>query len=75
MSEKLLYHLLPISLSARVLEWSGVWSGSRVASVESGGDGVSCVPMVVLSVVAAILGAVGGYPRLIASAMRVGGGV
>ena len=57
-SEKLSYHLLPISLSAQVLEWNGMWPGSRVASVESGGDDVSCVPMVVLSVVAAILGAV-----------------
>lgn len=57
-SKKLSYHLLPISLSAQVLGWNGMWPGSRVTSVVSGGDGVSCVPMVVLSVVAAILGAV-----------------
>ena len=57
-SKKLSYHLLPISLSAQVLEWNGMWPGSRVTSVESDGDDVSCVPMVVLSVVAAILGAV-----------------
>ena len=57
-SKKLSYHLLPISLSAQVLEWNGMWPGSRVTSVESDGDDVSCVPMVVLSVVAAFLGAV-----------------
>ena len=58
MSKKLSYHLLPISLSAQVLEWNGMWPGSRVTRVESDGDDVSCVPMVVLSVVVAILGAV-----------------
>ena len=58
MSKKLSYHLLPISLSARVLGWNGVWPGSWVTGVEGDGDDVSCVPMVVLSVVAAILGAV-----------------
>ena len=57
-SKKLSYRLLPISLSAQVLEWNGVWPGSRVTGVESDGDDVSCVLMVVLSVVAAILGAV-----------------
>ena len=58
MSKKLSYHLLPISLSAQVLEWGGMWPGSRVTSVESDGDDVSCVPVVVLGVVAAFLGAV-----------------
>lgn len=57
-SKKLSYHLLPISLTAQVLEWNGMWPGSRGTSVESDGDDVSCVPMVVLSVVAAIVGAV-----------------
>lgn len=57
-SKKLSCRLLPISLSARVLEWGGVWPGSRVAGVESDGGDVSCVPMVVLSVVAAVLGVV-----------------
>ena len=58
MSRKLLYRLLLFSLSAQVLEWNGMWPGSRVAGVESDGGDVGCVPMVVLSVVAVILGAV-----------------
>lgn len=58
MSKKLSYHLLPISLTAQVLEWHGLWPGSQVTQVESDGDDVSCGPMIVLSVVAAILGAV-----------------
>lgn len=57
MSKKLSYHLLPISLAAQVLEWHGLWPGSQATRVESDGD-VSCGPMIVLSVVAAILGAV-----------------
>ena len=56
-SKKLSYHLLLIFLTARVLEWNGMWSGSRVTGVGSDGDDVGCVPMVVLSVVAAIVGA------------------
>ena len=56
-SKKLSYHLLPISLAAQVLEWHGLWPGSQVTQVE-GDDDVSCAPMVVLSIVAAILGAV-----------------
>lgn len=58
MSKKLSYHLLPISLAAQVLEWHGLWPGSQVTQVESDGDDVSGAPMVVLSIVAAILGAV-----------------
>lgn len=58
MSKKLSYHLLPISLAAQVLEWRGLWPGSQVIQVESDGDDVSCGPMIILSVVAAILGAV-----------------
>lgn len=58
MSKRLSYHFLLVSLSVQVLGWNGVWPGLRVAGVESDGDDVSCVPMVVLSVVAAILGAV-----------------
>lgn len=56
-SKKLSYHLLPISLTAQVLEWQGLWPGSHGTQVE-GDDGVSCAPMIVLSIVAAILGAV-----------------
>ena len=56
-SKKLSYHLLPISLAAQVLEWHGLWPGSHGTQVEGDND-VSCGLMIVLSVVAAILGAV-----------------
>lgn len=57
MSKKLSYHLLPISLAAQVLEWHGLWPGSQATQIESDDD-VSGVPLIVLGVVAAVLGAV-----------------
>ena len=55
-SKKLSYHLLPVSLSAQVLEWRGLWPGSQATRVESDED-VSGVLLIVLSVVSAVLGA------------------
>lgn len=57
MSKKLSYHLLPISLTAQVLEWHGLWPGSQATQAESDDNDVSCVPVIVLSIVAVALGA------------------